>query len=431
MQKFVQPVSNHDLTPDEVEIMNQLHILLQATLAYLRNPSHYQGTCFKRFLDNINKKVILLIYYLTNCVYSIAAVSIQRDHYAYYLVYFFITMTGLVFEAVTIVTGILEIVHRSSRIRGESLPQEARATEHRNYYRKAKAVFIDCVLLSLGELLIHPILVCTLYGFINERAWQFNSAIAGLNSLFFLYSLLMGFAFNVILVIHLVKTIIKAKYGTYTQSNVLVQPLQCNKIYHLILPFATATASTQWAMIGITVVRMYVDSFTTEKDNVDCDLLNTGNYRMTPYTGYMIGFALCFPIFASVVFVLLNKSVIHRSTITCICRSESNTLKLLWSIKLFAFIRDPIALLAVIVFMTLFIIFSVGAYLPDYDLSCYDGARTAIEGLGACFIIYFMIFNLQATIIFVIMLLTITTMLLCVLYVVCACLYTCHNDQTV
>ena len=196
-------------------------------------------------------------------------------------------------------------------------------------------------------------------------------------------------------------------------------------------------------MIGIIAVRIYVDNFTTEKDNVDGDSLNIGNYRMTPFTGYMIGFALCFPVFSLVVLVLLNKlwfyevySVIHRSTITCTCRSESNTLKLTWSVKLFAFIRDPIiiALLTVIVLMTLFIIFSVGAYLPDYDNSHYDvtsGARDAIEGFGACFIFLFLISNLQATIISFVMLLTITTMLPCMLCVVCACLYSRHNDQTV
>ena len=453
-----QPVNNHDHTPAAVEAINQLHNLLQTTLAYLRNPSRYEGThiasnSFKGFLDVIHKqeepplgfnksmtyKVVLFIYYLMNCVYSIAAVSVQREHYAYYLVYLLITVTGLLFEVVVIVADILESRNWSSRIRGESLPPEAWATEQRNYYCKAKDVFIDCVLLSLGELLIYPILICNLYGFINETAWQFNDVVSGLNFFFLLYSLLMDLIFTKLFVIHLVKKITKA---TYTKYNGLVQPnkpLQWKKHFYVILPFTVATALTHWVMLGIIAARIYVDNFATEKDNVDGDLLNTGNYRMTPFTGYMIGFTLCFPIFSTAVFVLLNKlwfyelySVIHRSTVTH--RSESNTPKLSWSIKLFAFIRDPLALLAVIALMTLFIMFSVGAYLPDYGDLHYDvasGARNAIEGLGVCFIILFLISNLQAAIIFVIMLLTITAMLLCVLCIVCACLYSRHSDRTV
>ena len=116
------PENNHDQTPVAVEAINQLHNSLQTTLAYLKNPSSYEGThilsnSFKGFLDVVHKqegptlgfdrkityKVALFIYYLTNCVYSIAAVSIQREHYTYYLVYLFIAVTGLLFEVVVIV----------------------------------------------------------------------------------------------------------------------------------------------------------------------------------------------------------------------------------------------------------------------------------------------------------------------------------------
>ena len=450
-----QPANNHDQTPAEVEATNQLDNSLQTTLAYLKNPSRYQGrhiasNSFKGFLDVVHKqegpslgfdrkityKVILFIYYLTHSVYSIGAISIRCNNYAYYLVYFFIAVTGLFFEVVVIVAGILESKHQSSHIRGESLPPEISATEQCNYYCKAKGIFIDCVLLSLGELLIYPIIICNLYGFIEERTWQFNDAVSGLNFIFFVYSLLMDFIFTKILVIHRVKTIIKA---TYTQYNVLVRPskpLEWKISYYLILLLAIATALTHWSMIEILATRIHFDNFTTEKDNVDGHSLNTGNYRMTPFTGYMIGFSLCFPIFSVAVFVLLNKlwfyevySAIHQSTITRM--SESNTLKLSRNIKMFAFIRDPLALLTVIVLMTLFIIFSVGAYLPDHDDSHYADLKIIIEEQGACFILLFLISNLQAAIIFVIMLLTITTMLPCVLCIVCACLYSRHSDRTV
>jgi len=90
--------------------------------------------------------------------------------------------------------------------------------------------------------------------------------------------------------------------------------------------------------------------------------------------------------------------------------------------KLSAFIRDPLALLSVIFFLVLFIVFAVGTYLPDYNSSDYEVASAvgnAVQGLGPCFIVSFLLSNLQAAIVFTIIIVMIVTMLLCVLCSVC------------
>ena len=452
--------NNPDQIPAGAEFINQLHSLVQSTIAYLKHPSSFQGTqnasnSFKGFLDITSKeeklplgfakkviyKLLLLIYYSTNFIYSIIAVSIQGEHFAYYLVYLFISLTGLILEATAIVVDIQERKRQNSHIQTSDQPREAWRTDagvHRDYSHKAKSVFVDYVLLSLGELLIYPILICNLYGFINERAWQFHNGISGSNFLLFLNSVLMDMIFTKFYVMWLVKRITKATYTEYDGLFHPRKPLEWKRCFtpvYLTLPFATATALTHWLMTGIIGVRIYVDNFTTEKDIGGTP--NTGNYRVAPFTGYMIGFALFLPVFSSAVYVLLNKlwfyevySVIHQSTTTT-SSPESMPPKLLWNMKLLTFVRDPLALLSVIILMVLFIVFAVGTYLPDYGSSDYEvpsDVRHAVQGLGPCFIIFFLFSNLQAAIIFTIVLLMIATMLLCVLCVVCACLCS-HNSE--
>ena len=453
--------NNPDGIPAGVEAINRLHNLVQTTIAYLKDPSSFEGTrnasnSCKGFLDimskqeklafgfakNIIYKLLLLIYYFTNFIYSIVAVSIQGEHFAYYLGYLFISLTGLIFEATVIVVDIRERKRLNSNIQATAQPQEAWTTDadvRRDYSQKAKRVFVDYVLLSLGELLIYPILICNLYGFINERAWRFNNGISAWNFLILLYSILMDM-FTKFYVVLLVKRIAKATYAEYDKLFHPRKPLEWKRYFtpiYLTLPFTMTTALTHWSMTAIIGVRIYVDNFTPKRANPDDSTPNTGNYGVAPFTGYMIGFALCLPLFSSAVYVLLNKlwfyevySAIYQSTTTNSSRSMPQ--KLLWNMKLSAFIRDPLALLSVIFFMVLFIVFAVGTYLPDYNSSDYEVASAvgnAVQGLGPCFIVFFLLSNLQAAIVFTIIIVMIVTMLLCVLCVVCACLCSRNNEQ--
>lgn len=49
--------------------------------------------------------------------------------------------------------------------------------------------------------MIHPILVCTLYGFINDRAWRFDNGKSVCNFLFFLYGVIMDALYTKVIVI--------------------------------------------------------------------------------------------------------------------------------------------------------------------------------------------------------------------------------------
>ena len=443
-----QRPDNHDQVPATVETVRQLHNLIQDTVKYLKHPRGFEGAqnatnSYRGLLDVLYKqkklpfgftkiiiyKLTLLIYFLTNFIYSIAAVSVQGEHVAHYIIYVLISLTGLLFETIVIAVDVHGATRQGMPVQTDTQPREAWAANagiRRDYPRKAKSVLIDYVLLSLGEFLIYPILICTMYGFINERAWRFDNGISGFNFLFFLYSVIMDLVFMKIYMIWAVIRIIQA---THRQYRIPWEWKRCFTPVYLTIPFAILTALTQWFMIGIIGVRIYVDNFNPENYG---SIPNTGDYMVAPFTGYMIGFTLCLPLLSSIVYILLNKhwfyeiyTVIHQSTTG---RAESRTSQLSWNMKLLAFARDPLACLSIINLMVLFMVFTVGVYLPDYGYEVATSARDAVEGLGTCFIILFLLSNVQAAIIFTIMLLTIVTMSLCVLCIVSACLYS-HKSE--
>ena len=78
-----------------------------------------------------------------------------------------------------------------------------------------------------------------------------------------------------------------------------------------------------------------------------------------------------------------------------------------WDEKLFASIKDPQTYIAVVFLMAPFKAFRVGAYLPDFISSDHEtasSARNAVQGLTPGFIVSFLLPNLQATIIMLLIL---------------------------
>lgn len=84
-----------------------------------------------------------------------------------------------------------------------------------------------------------------------------------------------------------------------------------------------------------------------------------------------------------------------------------------------AFLRDPLAYIAVIFLIVPFIAFMVGTFLPDYNSSDYklaDRARSATVGLGVIFLMLFLASNTQAAIIFAILVVIIILVTIYLLY---------------
>jgi len=249
---------------------------------------------------------------------------------------------------------------------------------------------------------IYPLVICDLHGFVNE---QFD----GEGSAFFTL-LVIGVTTDAIFTrYYMVWLVIRVICASYAKYDELLRPREVKwKRYftpvYLTIPFAVMTALTHWFMIGIIGVRIYVDNFTPEKDS---RVPNTGDYRVAPYTGYMIACGIYLPIVSWIVYIIINKLWFYEvySTINHLNNGADHmppqdSLKM----KSFATIKDPSSYIAAVFLMVPFIVFTVAIFLPDYDSSEFDvasGARIALLVLGLCFIICFLLANLQAAIIFI------------------------------
>ena len=166
---------------------------------------HEQQKLPSGYVNRIIYAIGLAVYYIANLIYSIAAVAVQRENLAYRLVYIIISLIGVLFELIVIIFYIKERFTKSRDVSDDTTqgrttqvthtdePMQAWTAETQadDYPDKAKYVFLDYVLFSLLEFLIYPLLMCNLYGLINERGWQFDNGISGCNFLFFLYSIIM------------------------------------------------------------------------------------------------------------------------------------------------------------------------------------------------------------------------------------------------
>ena len=406
-------------------------------------------------------KLGLLVYYCANFIYSIVAAAIQRENFVFYLVYVIISVIGLINKIFVMIfhvkkhctlsndteeeTTLLDSTNEGTRI--NDVQENNNAFAHiQNYPNKAKIILKDYIFLSLGEFLIHPTLICTLYGFINKRAWRLDDWISGCNSFFFLYSVIMEAIYVKSYLVYFVIRISRASYKKYDE---LMPPMEMEwKRYftpvYLTILLAFLTALTHWLMIGIVGVRIYIDNFTPKKDDTNSSIPNTGDYNVVPFTWWILTCTIYLPIVSWVTYIILNKlwfreifSAINQLTMGANRMPARHP----WNDKLFAFIKDPSAYIAVVFLMVPFIAFIAGAYLLDYKFLHYElldyevssSARHSIRVLGLLYVISFVLSNLQAAIIFLVGIAMLIAIILCGLPILCGvlCYKICCKDQVV
>ena len=367
-------------------------------------------SCEKNFLY----KAGLLAYFSANLVYSITAAAIQKEDLVYYLIYIIISLIGSLSALGVMILHIKKLCIKDNDTEEETEllnSMDVHRERVREYRRKAKRIVVDYVLLSMGEFLFYPVLTCTLYGFVNERAWRLDDTISNCNFAFLLYSVIMDILYMKAYVILLVARVARAAYAKYDD---LLKPTEIEwKRYftpvYLTIPFAVLTAITHWFTIGIIGVRIYVDNFTLDKDDRGSGIPDTGDYKVAPFTGYMIACSIYLPIISWITYIILNKlwffevySAIYQMTNGADHMPPQHS----WDKKLLAVYKDPLAYIAVLFLMLPFVAFTVGTYLVDYGSTDYEvssSARHALQGIAPYFITLFVLSNLQAVIIFIVM----------------------------
>ena len=340
----------------------------------------------RSFVERIIYKLGRILYFFVNFVYSIILFSAQGGQLPYHIVYISMSLIGCAIELIIIKVTMRKCLTADSDIEDDTTQslllnqmETQRADEQvQNYLRKAKRVLADFVFFSVGEFLIYPTLICVLYGFINERSWQFDNKIQICNLIMLVYNVIMDALYMKFYVILLVVRVLRASYAKYDE---LTRPTEVEwKRYftpvYLSIPFAITTALTHWFMTGLIAVRIYIDAFNTMEHNTNSSIPDTGDYRVAPLTGYMIGCTIYLPIMSWITYIIINKPWFYKvySAINQLGTGRASHMPegYKWNKKLFAFTKDPWAYTAIVLLMVPFIGFIVAVYLPNYDSADYE-----------------------------------------------------------
>ena len=461
-----QPVINNNNNNVEEGTVEDAVVQYQFTFTnYLRHPGRFVGrqsilNSFKGFLDTLSSqkklpwrfginllyKFGLLTFYFVTLLYQIIACGVQGEHIAYYITYILISFIGLIHGLYEVISDLyVNIKHWNERrkqlreIAPENRPNQELWTTtvtveplDLSYSQKALKVLKEYVLHSVGEFLLLPTVILCFYGFVNEKSWKFGDGIAGFNFMMFLYTMGMDAFYGKFYIIWLIQKIIRISYSKYDDlrdesEDKRSKAWRYMSPIYLTIPFAILIAIVHWFILGIIAVRISADNFSIEKDTSDTEP-RTGSYKISAFTLYMIICSAYLPIASWIVYILLNKYWFLQ-VYSLINQFSSTEALLIWtmplSVKLFAFLRDPIAYVAVVFLMGPFIAFTVGTFLPDYNSSDYEvasGASDAAGGLGVCFVIFFLLANLQATIVFTILVIIIIIMLTILFLFILSCL---------
>ena len=199
--------------------------------------------------------------FFINFLYPIIVFSIEREHPTFNIVCSSISLVGLFYE----ISDFLIFSYikpwcehrRSRRIDSEPVdgpptprnafqdPEDVKVSEIDddcvkdlvNTNKEPKEAVIEFIRNSLGELFIYPSIICGLFGFINERGWEFDSALAVFDFILLLYSFLTDiFNAKIIHIWNLVQ-IVKA---TYNKCDEIDQPGWGTKLHQYLSPFSLA-----------------------------------------------------------------------------------------------------------------------------------------------------------------------------------------------
>ena len=292
----------------------------------------------------------------------------------------------------------------------------------------------------LEEILIYPSIICNLYGFINERGWEFSNAIALINFILLLYSLAMDAIYAKIFHLWVIQKLIRHSYGAFYEvcdehTNMSTIKRKCCSPFTLSIPFSMTMVLMHWIVLAIIGIRIYVDNFSQRKPDDDQQMQEaqempdepeTGDYSSTSYTRYMIFCGAYLPFISTAVYILLNKYWFVE-IYQVINGSKKWTDYIPTSVKCFGFLSDIKAYIAVVFLMVPVFPFISGALLTDYqnsDFEIEEGIDTAARLLAACFTITFFFPNFQALIIFIILIIIII-----ILMALLCCLVICYSEQ--
>ena len=378
--------------------------------------------------------VVSFFFYLAICIYLVVKIGMKQKPLAYHIVCNVVSLIGSVIKlcalAHTLYTyckqktcevapmqeesnsTVVQPVMKLQDIENQIIKEKPSQAEPENTKLETN-IIKELILDMLKEILTYPTVICTLYGLINEKSWEFDNHHAITHFIIFLLSLIYDALYTKLNYIWGIQKVIISLYCANPKDNWKTKLRQCSTPSLKFMPHVFLFALLHWLILAIIGVRIYVDNFSTEIDqgnrsetggypvasygvnvnnfSTEGNVSETGGYKVSSYTGYMIFCGFYLPVASVVVYIVLIRAWFSDE--------DKSTF-----MKIFHFLVDPIAYIVSITLMPFFIAFCVGIYLPDYDSSEFAvdaNARDASTYLGIAFIIIFLLCNIKAAMAFI------------------------------
>jgi len=185
----------------QVKLINKLHhssseIAKSGITILVSSETFPFSKKYKNYFD-----YLLLIVFLANFAFSTVLFAIKQQHVAYNTACIVVSATGMLKKFIKPivhrsikfwrahhstpqhddnqhnVTGLRQDIERQAGIQSTA-PQEIGQVGTRIDQKREKNTVTKCVLGLLDEALIYSSMICALYGFIDERGWNFDRAFA-------------------------------------------------------------------------------------------------------------------------------------------------------------------------------------------------------------------------------------------------------------
>jgi len=374
------------------------------------------------------KNAIRLTYFIFQFFYPIIVAIVKGGNLTYNVVCGIFALIGLVYDIINIVKECWpsrekksdeNTVQSNEGAQGESTnsqtgpnsPPDNNDKDADNKKEKdkkkttSKKILIEFAKDMAEEIIIYPSLICNLYGFINERGWEFNEAIAVFDFMLTMISFFLDAFLTKIDHIWLLYQLIRSTTECQKKAGLHSYATPVN----LTVPFSIGLTIAHTLMLCLISVRIYADNFNTEgKFGDDKKEPEEGDYTVTSYTSYMIFCGAYLPLMSAATYIIVNKHwflqlswILYNKEDAVEKMNYLHITSMPTRVKLFGFMRDKHAYLAVISFAPLFIAFYAGGYLNDYNSEDLPkGAQSAASTLCTLFVLVFSIINIQAGIIF-------------------------------
>jgi len=194
-------------------------------------------------------KLGLLIFFAINLLYPIIVFAVNPEYVPYNVICGVISFVGFIYECIQIVPEIYKLIKN----RQEAAIQEIDNNDG-SYKGKVLKVLKEFVIDSFGEILIYPSIICGLYGFINERGWEFNTTLSIFDFLLLLYTFVIDAFYAKLYHIWLVKRLVSASYAAHDKHeniNTKWWKDRCLTPLSLTIPNSCILAVMHWLMLAI------------------------------------------------------------------------------------------------------------------------------------------------------------------------------------